>query len=102
MATSDSSDEDEMMIFRMQHIQKLSAFVVVNTLMNYNEDGEETTMRNTYVDPNEGVTDVLSTLSATPSYFKIITNFTQEEFNELCQLVCPYLDGNARSQGWPM
>ena len=98
MASSDSSDDDDMTISHIQRTQKLGAFLVLNILANDTIDGEERG-RNIYVDPNEGVRDVLATLSATPSYFKIITNFTQEEFEELCQIGCPPLEGNARSTG---
>jgi hypothetical protein len=53
------------------------------------------------VNPNRGVRDLLGWLRETPSMFKTITNFTLQEFDELCRLVCPVIAGNARSTGGP-
>ena len=52
-----------------------------------------------YVDRSEGVRDQLTTLRRTPSLFKVLTNFTLEEFEELCCKVCHTIVINARSTG---
>ena len=52
-----------------------------------------------YVDRSEGVRDQLTTLRRTPSLFKVLTNFTLEEFEELCCKVCHTIVTNARSTG---
>src|SRR5690349_2308366 len=54
-----------------------------------------------FVDPDEGVRDQLYLLMKTPSLFKIMTNFTSPEFEELSATVCPILATTARSTGQP-
>ena len=51
------------------------------------------------VNPNEGVRDVLATMRSTPSLFKGNTNFTLQEFDELCLLVVSVIVANARGTG---
>lgn len=53
------------------------------------------------VSNEEGVRDQLILLQRTPSYFRIITNFSAEEFEELSQSVCPLIATMARSTGQP-
>jgi hypothetical protein len=55
----------------------------------------------TYVNQALGVRDQLAVLLQTPSLFKILTNFTAEEFEELCGAVCPLIESNARTTGAP-
>ncbi|CAM6102317.1 unnamed protein product [Calypogeia fissa] len=43
------------------------------------------------------VNDLLMRHIGHPQQFKDLTNFTIEEFEELCRLVCPIIEGNARS-----
>jgi hypothetical protein len=51
------------------------------------------------VDPSVCVRDFLGTLSRCPSIFKTMTNFTVDEFEELCQKVCFTIATTARSTG---
>ena len=51
------------------------------------------------VNPQEGVRDVLGSMSSTPGLFKTLTNFSTEEFDNLCQIVCPTISTHARSTG---
>ena len=50
-----------------------------------------------YVDRTEGVRYQLTTLRQTPSLLKVLTNFTFEEFEELCCKDCHTIVTNARS-----
>jgi hypothetical protein len=50
-----------------------------------------------YVGRSEGVRDQLTTLRRTPSLFKVLTNFTLEECEELCCKVCHTIVTKARS-----
>ena len=47
------------------------------------------------------VRDQLGTLPQTPPLFKVLTNFTAEEFEELCAAVCPIISIHARKTGDP-
>jgi hypothetical protein len=51
------------------------------------------------VNGSEGVRDVLARLVATPDIFKRLTNFSVDEFNELCNKLVPVLEMTARSTG---
>jgi hypothetical protein len=51
------------------------------------------------VDNNAGVRDVLESMSIVPYVFKALTNFSSEEFEELCRVVCPIIATYARSTG---
>ena len=51
------------------------------------------------VNPHEGVHDILGSMRSTPGLFKVLTNFSIEEFDELCTIVCPTIIANARSTG---
>jgi hypothetical protein len=54
-----------------------------------------------YVERAGGVRDQLFILRRMPSLFATMTNFTVEEFEELSNLVCPMIAGNARLTGLP-
>lgn len=49
------------------------------------------------MNPNLPMNDLLSWLLVNPSQFKDLTNFTLEEFNELCVGVLPTIEAHARS-----
>jgi hypothetical protein len=51
------------------------------------------------VDHNSGVRDSLVTILSTPYMFRTITNFTADEFEELCTFVCPVTAMYARHTG---
>ena len=51
------------------------------------------------VNSHEGVRDILGSTRSTPGLFKVPTNFSIEEFDELCIIVCPTIIANARSIG---
>ena len=52
-----------------------------------------------FVNPHEGVRDVLGSMRSTPNLFKVLTNFSIEEFDELCHIVCLTISAHARSTG---
>ena len=51
------------------------------------------------VSPHEGVRDVLGSMRSIPGLFKVLTNISVEEFDELCRIVCPTISAHARSSG---
>ena len=51
------------------------------------------------VNHGEGVRDALAALQATPNLFRVITNFTLTEFEELCGALIPVIVSNTRSTG---
>jgi len=55
----------------------------------------------TFVNSLVGVRDQLATLLQTPSLFKVLTNFTADEFEELASAVCPIVATHARTTGAP-
>lgn len=52
-----------------------------------------------FVNPHVGVRNQLASLLQTPSLLKVLTNFTVDQFEELCSAVCPLLILYARSTG---
>lgn len=52
-----------------------------------------------FVNPSIPIHDVLSRLVANPTKFRDLTNFTIDEYVELCNVVVPTIQGNARSIG---
>ena len=42
---------------------------------------------------------MLGSMRSTPSLFKVLTNFSIEEFDELYHIVCPTISAHARSTG---
>ena len=81
-----------MLMFSMPSRMRACAFVAVTTLMHRNRENKK--IERKFVHAEDGVRDVLATLKATPSLFKIITNFTMAEFTELYDLFCPFLELN--------
>ena len=51
------------------------------------------------VNPHEGVRDILGSMRSTLGLFKVLTNFSIEEFDELCIIVCPTIIAHALSIG---
>lgn len=52
------------------------------------------------VNPDIGIRDLLASMRATGNaLFKNMTNFSLEEFDKLCVLVCPLIHSHARSTG---
>ena len=51
------------------------------------------------VNPHERVRDVLESMRSTPGLFKVLTNFSIEEFDGLCHIICPTISAHARSTG---
>jgi hypothetical protein len=51
------------------------------------------------VDHATGVRNVLETMKIVPSVFKVLTNFTTTEFEEISSIVCPIIVSHARSTG---
>ena len=49
------------------------------------------------VNPHEGVRNMLGTMRSTPGLFKVLTNFSVKEFDDLCRIVCPTISAHARS-----
>ena len=99
---SSSSDEDFSLLFDSEEEQAIAAVcLVANCLELVLPPGEMDGENQEYVDKEEGVRDVLATLRRTPSLFKALTNFSAEEFEDLCISVCPVIFMNARSTGAP-
>jgi hypothetical protein len=88
-------DEDHLLMWN-QHTQVMLAAAAVMT-----SDGETVNAEGQWqsVNPGIGVRDVLCSMSVTPVIFKRLTNFSLDEFNDLCAQVCPTLDVTARSTG---
>ena len=55
--------------------------------------------RHDFVNPYEGVRDVLGSMRSTPDLFKVLTNFSVEEFDDLCRILCPTISAHARFTG---
>ena len=55
--------------------------------------------RHDLVNPHEGVRDVLGSMKSTLGLFKVLTNFSIQEFDELCQIVCPTISSHVQSIG---
>ena len=92
-------EDDELLIDLMQ--QQMAVLTAVcsaasNSAFLFDDDELDD---QTYVDHEEGVRDQLCILEKSPSLFKVITNFTNEEFQELCEIVCPLITLTARSTG---
>jgi len=92
-----SSDEQEMEAHE-EMVAFAVATVVVSATNSFNHiDLYEQTQH--YVDASTGARDQLATLYRMPSLFSNLTNFTNIEFEEMAQLVCPVIQANARSTG---
>jgi hypothetical protein len=95
MQDGDSSDDEILLdIWHMQNqVLIASNTAVAGGLSASDEKGNES------VNPREGLRDVLTTPSSSPSIFRRSTNFEVEEFYILCHLVCPVMECTARSTG---
>jgi DDE superfamily endonuclease len=95
MQDVDSSDDEILpdIWYTQNQVLIASATAVTGGLSASDERGNES------VNPREGLRDVLTTLSSSPSIFRRITNFEVEEFEILCHLVCPVIECTARSTG---
>ena len=51
------------------------------------------------VNPHERVRDVLGSMRSTPGLFKVLRNFSVEEFDDFCRIVCPTISAHVRSTG---
>ena len=49
------------------------------------------------INPHKVICDVLGSMRSTPRLFKVLTNFSIQEFDELCLMVCPTINALARS-----
>lgn len=94
MADSDSDDDVLFAIWNKQTHFLISAAAAATS----SHDDMEATVQQS-VNGSEGVRDVLARLVATPVIFKRLTNFSVDEFNELCNKLVPVLDMTARSTG---
>ena len=74
------------------------AIAVSNTDVFFNPDEIANDDQN-FVNRDVGARDQLGTLLQTPSLFKVLTNFSGDQFEELCSKVCPTIMMYARSTG---
>lgn len=85
-------EEDDIVML----IELLTVIAGTQELFNPNE------LRNQgSVDHTIGARDTLGAMLKTPWFFKTLTNFEVHEWQELCSLVVPTIESNARSTGLP-
>ena len=90
--SSSSSDSDEEAALLAIHLAMQNTYDLFHT-NEWNHGGQDS------VNPQEDVRDVLGSMRSTPGLFKVLTNFSIEEFDELCSILCPTIIANARSTG---
>jgi hypothetical protein len=95
MSEFSSSDSDDELIILAAQAASIAAASIHEHFRHQelNDDGQNC------ADHSCGVRDCLTTISSTPYRFKAITNFTADEFVELCSLVCPVISTYARHTG---
>jgi len=91
-------DDDELLMISIeQQLTAITASCVAAANSAWVFDDDEP-RHQAFVDrSNKGVRDQLAILQKSPSLFKVITNFTCDEFQELCELVCPLILGSIDS-----
>lgn len=95
---SSSSSDDE--LFEELDEEWAVAFALSTACSNISDFFTENELLGQYtVDPLVGVKDYLATLRAAPWMFKVLTNFTMSEFDQLASLVVPTIKNHARSTG---
>ena len=90
--SSSSSDSDEENALLAIQIATQTTLDLFHT--NEWEHGGQHSMN-----PHEGVCDVLGSMRSILGLFKVLTNFSQEEFDELCIILCPTIIAHTRSIG---
>ena len=90
--------DDELLMISIEQLTAIATacLAAANSAWFFDDDEPED---QSFVDRNEGVRDQLAILQKLPSLFKVITNFTSVEFQELFELVCPLIVLMARSTG---
>ena len=88
--SSSSFDSDEEAALLAIHLATQNTFDLFHT-NEWDHDGQD------LVNPHEGVCNILGSMRSTLGLFKVLTNFSIEEFDELCTIVCPTIIANARS-----
>ena len=91
-SSSSSSDSDEEQAL-------LAIQIATQTTMDLFHTNEWEHSGQDSVNPHEGVRDVLGTMRSTLDLFKVLTNFSVEEFDDLCRIMCPTISAHARSTG---
>ena len=89
LSSSDSDEEAALLAIQIAMQSTLNFFH-----MNEWEHGGQDS-----ANPLEGVRDTLGSMRSTPGLFKVLTNFSIHEFDELCHIVCPTISAHARSTG---
>ena len=89
-SSSSESDEEQTLLAIQIAIQSTFKFFHTNEWKDGRQDS---------VNPREGVRDVLRSMRSTLGLFKVLTNFSIQEFNELYQMVCPTITTHGQSIG---
>ena len=96
--------DDERLIDQLMEedvIVMTSACMAVSNSSNIFTEHELLNKDQHFVCPDDGVRDQLILLRRVSSYFRKITNFSADEFEELSSLVCTIIESNAHSTGQP-
>ena len=93
-SSSDSDSDLEIVLLAVQ-----GAIIAASSTFEFFNIQELDDMGQGCVDHDAPVRDYLTTIRSTPYLFQTITNFTAEEFEELCTVVCPVIILHARSTG---
>ena len=88
--------------FTEEELSEISAVVRTASNIWYMFEPDERDEENqAFVNSLVEVRDQLETMLKTPPLFKVLSNFTAEEFEELCAAVCPIISSHARTTGAP-
>ena len=87
-SSSSSSDSDEKAALLAIHLAMQNTYDLFHT-NEWGHGGQDS------VNPQEDVRDVLGSMRSIPGLFKILTNFSIEEFDELCTILCLTIIANA-------
>ncbi|CAM6094787.1 unnamed protein product [Calypogeia fissa] len=101
-SSSDSEDEYEESMRDLDDTMFLILILAIQMLVDCIESFQpiELSRENQRtVDHLVGVRDVYASMSAIPQQFKDLTNFWPQEFQELCERVCPVIQSHARISG---
>lgn len=100
-----SDSDDDLLLLDGDDEEAMAVLAVLQAATSSTEllfsSGEMIAIDQRFVDRTVGVRDQLSMLLRMPSLFHTMTNFSIDEFDELCGKVCPLIDFNARHTGEP-
>jgi hypothetical protein len=94
-------DDDDLILIHLDRLMKLVVWAICvlchSSSVHVGANGSEQFWNS--VNHDEGVRCQLELLRAVPNVFKLVTNFTVEEFDELASIVCPRIKSRACSTG---